>query len=217
MVNRLQINAVHKQDKQNLIWDHSELLGQHSCHQLFPPSSHIRSMPPLQLQFWERAYCTAARMTHMTFGMRAWNNKGQDIYRLLALHFKHVSVWLLFFYPFFLISTLPKTSSGNRSSHYDRGWFNKKGFISSGHGWVDSLVPHTHLLIGGWYLNVQWYATMIALRASSSNIPLPLKVGEYPAAARQWVWEPQEPTKCHLCKTTLQAELQSYYAKWDFC
>jgi hypothetical protein len=47
--------------------------------------------------------------------------------------------------------------SGDRSSHYNRGWFNGKGFIGSGHGQVDSLVPQSRLLTGGKYLNGQWY------------------------------------------------------------
>jgi hypothetical protein len=75
--------------------------------------------------------------------------------------------------------------SGNPSSYYNRGWLNRKGCIESGHGRVDLLVPHTHLLSRGRYLDAQWYVTMIALRAFSSKIPLPLKMAEYPEVARR--------------------------------
>ncbi len=40
-----------------------------------------------------------------------------------------------FFTLFLLILTLSKTGSSNRSSHYNRGWFNGKGCVGSEHGW----------------------------------------------------------------------------------
>ncbi len=116
--------------------------------------------------------------------------------------------------PFFLISTLPKMGSGDRSSHYNRGWFNGKGFIGSGHGQVDSLAPHTHLLTGGKYLNVQWYVTMIAPRASSSKMPLPLNVGEYPAVARWWV---RDPTYAKYSSIYVKGPLKPNYVVKNCC
>jgi hypothetical protein len=43
-------------------------------------------------------------MIHMSFDMRAENKKSQGMYKWLAHHVKHVSVWLLFFHPFFFLS-----------------------------------------------------------------------------------------------------------------
>jgi hypothetical protein len=51
-------------------------------------------------------------MMHMSFGMHARNKKAQDMYKLLAHHIKHVSVWLLFFHPF--SSYLDASKNGQR-------------------------------------------------------------------------------------------------------
>jgi hypothetical protein len=99
--------------------------------------------------------------------MHARNKKAQDMYKLLAHHIKHVSVWLLFFHPFSSYLDASKNGQRQPQQSLQQRLVQWKGLHWQ---WIWTVLQ-IHLLRGGGYLNAPWYVTMIALRAFYQKIP----------------------------------------------